>query len=98
MCNAAAIWRQPCLALFGDEPTMLAAGTAYLHSVGPAYGPFRLGFALYFASPGDGRLVWPLPAGVAGPPPPRVSARPFFPPGGAPGGCSGRCSPVSPAC
>jgi len=44
---------------------MLAAGTAYLHSVGPAYGPFGLGFALYFASQGAGRLLWPVVAGFA---------------------------------
>jgi Na+-driven multidrug efflux pump len=62
---AAAIWPQAWLGLFGDEPTMLAAGTAYLHSVGPAYGPFGLGFALYFASQGAGRLLWPLLAGFA---------------------------------
>jgi Na+-driven multidrug efflux pump len=28
--------------------------------VGPAYGLFGLGMALYFASQGAGRLLWPL--------------------------------------
>jgi Na+-driven multidrug efflux pump len=43
---------------------MIAAGTAYLRSVGPAYGFFGLGLALYFASQGAGKLLWPLFAGM----------------------------------
>jgi Na+-driven multidrug efflux pump len=43
---------------------MLAAGAAYLRHVGPAYGFFGLGLALYFASQGAGRLLWPLSAGL----------------------------------
>lgn len=42
---------------------MLTAGSAYLGRVGPAYGFFGLGLALYFASQGAGRLAWPLVAG-----------------------------------
>jgi putative MATE family efflux protein len=61
---AAATWPQAWLGLFGDEPAMIAAGTAYLRSVGPAYGFFGLGLALYFASQGAGRLFWPLLAGL----------------------------------
>ena len=60
---AAAIWPQAWLGLFSNEPAMLEAGTAYLHRVGPAYGFFGLGVALYFASLGAGKLVWPLVAG-----------------------------------
>jgi putative MATE family efflux protein len=60
---AAAIWPQAWLGLFGDDRHMLAAGTAYLHHVGPAYGFFGLGLSLYFASQGAGRLLWPLFAG-----------------------------------
>jgi Na+-driven multidrug efflux pump len=51
------------LGLFTDEPAVLAAGAAYLRVVGPAYGFFGLGLALYFASQGAGRLLWPLLAG-----------------------------------
>ncbi|MGH7061054.1 MAG: MATE family efflux transporter, partial [Stellaceae bacterium] len=40
---AAALWPQAWLGLFGDDPRMLAAGTAYLRRVGPAYGFFGLG-------------------------------------------------------
>jgi Na+-driven multidrug efflux pump len=48
------------LTLFDHDPAMLDAGTQYLHAVGPAYGLFGLGLALYFASQGAGRLSWPL--------------------------------------
>jgi Na+-driven multidrug efflux pump len=36
-----------------------------LRAVGPFYGFFGLGLALYFASQGAGRLAWPLIAGFA---------------------------------
>jgi hypothetical protein len=43
---------------------MLDAGSRYLQTVGPFYGLFGLGLALYFASQGVGRLMWPLMANV----------------------------------
>ena len=49
--------------LFTTEPAMLETGSAYLRIVGPAYGFFGVGLALYFASQGAGRLAWPLLAG-----------------------------------
>ena len=52
------------LGLFSAEPEVLAAGAAYLRVVGPTYGFFGLGLALYFASQGAGRLLWPLLAGA----------------------------------
>ena len=61
---AAAIWPQAWLGLFGDEPRMIETGSAYLRVVGPTYGFFGLGLALYFASQGAGRLLWPLLAGL----------------------------------
>jgi putative MATE family efflux protein len=60
---AAAVWPRAWLGLFGSDPVMLAAGAAYLRAVGPFYGFFGLGLALYFASQGAGRLGWPLAAG-----------------------------------
>jgi Na+-driven multidrug efflux pump len=60
---AAATWPQAWLSLFSAEPAMLEAGSRYLRIVGPAYGFFGLGLALYFASQGAGRLAWPLGAG-----------------------------------
>jgi Na+-driven multidrug efflux pump len=60
---AAAIWPQAWPALFSTDPRVIAAGSAYLRIVGPAYGFFGLGLGLYFASQGAGRLFWPLTAG-----------------------------------
>jgi putative MATE family efflux protein len=53
------------LGLFSRDAEVLAAGTLYLRTVGPLYGFFGLGLALYFASQGAGRLGWPLFAGFA---------------------------------
>src|SRR5947209_660362 len=61
---AAALWPRAWLTLFGHDPAMLATGSAYLRAVGPFYGCFGLGLALYFGSQGAGRLAWPLAAGV----------------------------------
>lgn len=56
----AALFPRLWLGLFTTEPAVLAAGAAYLRVVGPAYGFFGLALALYFASQGAGRLLWPL--------------------------------------
>ena len=61
---AAALWPTAWLGLFSADPGMLATGAQYLRIVGPAYGFFGLGLALYFASQGAGRLLWPLLAGL----------------------------------
>ena len=61
---AAALAPNAWLSLFGHDPGMLATGTAYLRTVGPAYGFFGLGLSLYFASQGAGRLFWPLFGGM----------------------------------
>ena len=60
---AAAIWPEAWLRLFDTNPAMLASGSTYLRIVGPFYGFYGLGFALYFAAQGAGRLVRPLLAG-----------------------------------
>jgi Na+-driven multidrug efflux pump len=66
LCEAigvlAAVFPRAWLGLFDSDPAMLDAGASYLHTVGPVYGLFGLGMALYFASQGAGRLVWPLAA------------------------------------
>jgi putative MATE family efflux protein len=68
LCEAigltAAIFPRAWLMLFSSDPTMLDAGMRYLHVVGPFYGLFGLGMALYFASQGAGKLRWPLTAGL----------------------------------
>jgi MATE family, multidrug efflux pump len=60
----AAAFPEAWLTLFDSDPAMLAAGARYLQIVGPAYGLFGLGMALYFASQGAGRLLWPLLANI----------------------------------
>ena len=60
----AAVFPGAWLSLFGDDPEMISAGSAYLRAVGPFYGFFGLGLALYFSSQGAGRLLWPLCAGL----------------------------------
>jgi len=62
---AAAAAPRAWLGLFDRDPAMLDAGTRYLHAVGPFYGFFGLGLALYFASQGAGRVLWPLFANLA---------------------------------
>src|SRR5712691_5726732 len=52
------------LTLFDNAPDMIDAGSRYLHVVGPVYGLFGLGMALYFASQGAGRLLWPFLANL----------------------------------
>jgi len=61
----AALFPRAWLGLFSTDPDVLAAGARYLTLVGPVYGFFGLGLALYFASQGAGRLAWPLVAGFA---------------------------------
>ena len=61
----AAVFPRAWLGLFTADPQVQAVGTTYLMIVGPAYGFFGLGLALYFASQGAGRLAWPLTAGFA---------------------------------
>jgi putative MATE family efflux protein len=61
----AALAPQAWLSLFDGNAAMIDAGSRYLHAVGPVYGLFGLGMALYFASQGAGRLLWPLLANFA---------------------------------
>jgi MATE family, multidrug efflux pump len=61
----AAVMPGAWLGLFTSDPQVQAVGALYLTIVGPAYGFFGMGLALYFASQGAGRLAWPLTAGFA---------------------------------
>ena len=61
---AATMFPGAWISLFGDDATMAAVGVQYLHVVGPFYGFFGMGLALYFASQGAGRLGWPLLAAL----------------------------------
>jgi putative MATE family efflux protein len=62
---AAAFYPEAWLTLFDRDPAMIAAGSTYLRIVGPFFGFFGLGMALYFASQGASALKWPLIAGVS---------------------------------
>ncbi|HEY3064326.1 MAG TPA: MATE family efflux transporter [Methylomirabilota bacterium] len=59
----AAIFPEAWLTLFTHDPGAIEVGAHYLRIVGPTYGFFGLGLALYFASQGAQRMVWPLVAG-----------------------------------
>lgn len=60
----AAIWPELWLRLFSSEADMIAVGSVYLRTVGPFFGFFGLGLALYFACQGAGRMFWPILSGV----------------------------------
>lgn len=61
---AAAMYPEAWLGLFGGDPAMMATGSSYLRIVGPFYGFFGAGLALYFAAQGAGRVGWPLTASI----------------------------------
>ncbi len=56
---AAASYPDAWLRLFGNDPAMLATGSQYLRLVGPFYGFFGVGLALYFAAKAPDRLDGP---------------------------------------
>jgi putative MATE family efflux protein len=60
----AAAFPRAWLSLFDNDAAMLDIGSRYLRVVGPFYGLFGLGMALYFASQGAGRLLWPFIANL----------------------------------
>jgi len=59
-----ALWPDHWLTLFSRDPQVIEAGRAYLRWVGPSYGFLGLGVALYFASQGAGRVLWPVLTGT----------------------------------
>ncbi|WP_046868183.1 MATE family efflux transporter [Microvirga massiliensis] len=61
---AAALRPETWLALFSSDPALIATGSRYLQIVGPFYGFFGTGMALYFAAQGAARVIWPLMAGL----------------------------------
>ncbi|MER2269450.1 MATE family efflux transporter [Methylobacterium oxalidis] len=61
---AAALHPTGWLTVFAGDPAMLATGASYLRIVGPFYGFFGFGLALYFAAQGAGRVGWSLAASL----------------------------------
>jgi len=57
---AAARWPTLWLGLYTSDPTVLDSGSAYLRTVGPFFGFYGLGYALYCAGQGTGRMEWPV--------------------------------------
>jgi Na+-driven multidrug efflux pump len=51
--------------LFSEDAAVLESGSQYLRSVAPFYPLLAAGIALYFASQGAGRVLWPVLAGSA---------------------------------
>lgn len=50
------------MGLFSDDREIVRVGTWYLQIVGPIYGFYGLGMALYFATQGVGRVLWTVAA------------------------------------
>uniref|UniRef100_UPI0030B9E11D MATE family efflux transporter n=1 Tax=Neoroseomonas alkaliterrae TaxID=1452450 RepID=UPI0030B9E11D len=62
---AAAALPWPLARLFAADPAVQEALVVFLRWVGPSFGPFGLGMALYFACQGAGRMRWPFAASLA---------------------------------
>jgi putative MATE family efflux protein len=60
-----AIWPGVWASLFSSDADVLAAAYGYLRIAGWCYAFFGVGIALYFASQGAGRMLWPVLAGSA---------------------------------
>jgi Na+-driven multidrug efflux pump len=60
----AALFPESWLGLFTSDATAIAAGSDYLRIVGPAFGFFGLGIAMYFALLGANLLFWPIVGAV----------------------------------
>ena len=52
------------LFLDAGETAALDAGRAYFRTIAPFYAFFALGLALYFASQGAGRMIWPVAGSI----------------------------------
>jgi Na+-driven multidrug efflux pump len=62
---AAATWPAAWIGSFSGDPAVLAIGTTYLRTVGLFFGFFGMGYALYCAGQGTGRMGWPVAGAVA---------------------------------
>jgi len=51
--------------LFSSDPAVLESGSLYLRTVAPFYSMLAANIALYFASQGAGKVLWPVLAGTA---------------------------------
>jgi putative MATE family efflux protein len=61
---AAAVWPAGWIGAFSEDPAVLAIGTDYLRGVGPFFGFFGIGYALYCAGQGTGHMEWPVAGAI----------------------------------
>jgi putative MATE family efflux protein len=61
---AVALFPLAWVGLFSDDPAVLETGSRYLRTVAPFYPFLGAAIALYFASQGAGRVLWPVLAGT----------------------------------
>jgi Na+-driven multidrug efflux pump len=62
---AVGLFPGPFARFFTGDPEVVAIAARALAFVGPAFGAFGLGMALYFASLGAARMMWPVVAGLS---------------------------------
>jgi Na+-driven multidrug efflux pump len=57
---AAAAWPDVWIGAFSTDPGVVAAGSDYLRTVGPMFGFFGIGYAMYCVGQGTGGMRWPV--------------------------------------
>jgi len=57
---AAAIWPDVWIGAFSRDPGIIAIGSDYLRTVGPMFGFFGIGYAMYCVGQGTGGMQWPV--------------------------------------
>ena len=50
------------MGLFTSDEEIVRVGASYLQILGPSYGFYGLGMALYFATQGFGSVIWSVTA------------------------------------
>jgi len=57
---AAAIWPEVWIGAFSTDAGVIAIGSDYLRTVGPMFGFFGIGYAMYCVGQGTGGMRWPV--------------------------------------
>ncbi|UQR63110.1 MATE family efflux transporter [Bradyrhizobium sp. C-145] len=57
---AAAIWPEVWIGAFSRDTGVIVAGSDYLRTVGPMFGFFGIGYAMYCVGQGTGGMRWPV--------------------------------------
>ncbi len=63
--TATGLFPEPFARAFSNDPAVVAIAARALGIIGPAFGGFGLGMALYFASMGAGKMRWPAAGAVS---------------------------------